>query len=70
MTFAAAIFLIAAGAILRYALTITVSGVNIDTVGLILMIAGFAGLILAFVQELIWTDRASRRSDDPPYPPR
>jgi hypothetical protein len=70
VTFAAAIFLIAAGAILRYALTINVSGISIDTVGLILMIAGFAGLILAFVQELIWTDRAGRRSDDPRYPPR
>jgi hypothetical protein len=72
MTFAAAIFLIAAGAILRYALTVHVSGINLDTVGLILMIAGFAGLILAFVQELIWTDRAKQRqrSDDPRYPPR
>ena len=71
MTFAAAIFLIAAGAILRYALTVNVSTVNLDTVGLILMIAGFAGLILAFVQELIWTDRAKQRSpDDPRYPPR
>ena len=71
MTFAAAIFLIAIGAILRYALTVTVSGVSIDTVGLILRIAGFAGLILAFVQELIWTDRVKGRSpDDPRYPPR
>jgi Domain of unknown function (DUF6458) len=70
VTFAAAIFLIAAGAILRYALTVHVSAINLDTVGLILMIAGFAGLILAFVQELIWTDRAKQRSDDPRYPPR
>jgi hypothetical protein len=70
VTFAAAIFLIAAGAILRYALDVHVSGVNIDTVGLILMIAGFAGLILGFVQELILTDRAKQRSDDPRYPPR
>ena len=70
VTFAAAIFLIAAGAILRYALNVHVSSIDLDTVGLILMIAGFAGLILAFVQELIWTDRAKQRSDDPPYPPR
>ncbi len=70
MTFAAAIFLIAAGAILRYAVTAQSSVVNLDTLGLILMIVGFAGLVLAFVQELIWTDRAGRRSDDPRYPPR
>jgi Domain of unknown function (DUF6458) len=34
------IFLIAAGAILRYAINVTVEGVEIDTVGLILMIVG------------------------------
>jgi hypothetical protein len=73
MTFAAAIFLIAAGAILRYAITAHSSVVNLDTLGLILMIVGFAGLILAFVQELIWTDRvdrARRPPEDPRYPPR
>jgi hypothetical protein len=70
VTFAAAILLIAAGAILRYAVTVHSSAVNIDTLGLILMIVGFAGLILAFVQELIWTDRATRGSNDPRYPPR
>lgn len=61
MTIAAAIFLIAVGAILRYATNIHVQGVSIDTVGLILMIAGAAGLILSFFQEAIWSDRARRR---------
>ena len=61
MTIAAAIFLIAVGAILRYATNLHVSGINIDTVGLILMIAGIAGLILSFFQEMIWSDRARRR---------
>ncbi len=70
MTFAAAILLIAAGAIVRYALTVQTDVVNLDTLGLILMIVGFAGLILAFVQELIWTDRAKRGPNDPRYPPR
>ena len=70
MTFAAAILLIAAGAIVRYALTVQTDVVNLDTLGLILMIVGFAGLILAFVQELIWTDRAKNRGNDPRYPPR
>lgn len=70
MTFAAAIILIAAGAIVRYALTVQSSVINLDTLGLILMIVGFAGLVLAFVQELIWTDRAKNRGDDPRNPPR
>jgi hypothetical protein len=61
MTIAAAIFLIAVGAILRYATNIHVQGVSIDTVGLILMIAGAAGLILSFFQEAIWSDRRRRR---------
>jgi Domain of unknown function (DUF6458) len=61
MTIAAAIFLIAVGAILRYATNIHVQGVSLDTVGLILMIAGAAGLVLSFFQEAIWSDRARRR---------
>ena len=40
MTVGASIFLIAVGAILRYAVTTTVAGIDIQTVGLILMIAG------------------------------
>ena len=61
MTIAAAIFLIAVGAILRYATNLHVEGVSIDTVGLILMIAGVAGLVLTFFQDAIWSDRARRR---------
>jgi len=61
MTIAAAIFLIAVGAILRYATNLHVEGVSIDTVGLILMIAGVAGLVLSFFREAIWSDRARRR---------
>jgi Domain of unknown function (DUF6458) len=61
MTIAAAIFLIAIGAILRYATNVHVEGVSVDTVGLILMIAGAAGLILSFFQEAIWSDRRRRR---------
>lgn len=61
MTIAAAIFLIAVGAILRYATDLNVEGVSIDTVGLILMIAGAAGLVLSFFQEAVWTRRRDRR---------
>ncbi|MEX1141834.1 MAG: DUF6458 family protein [Thermoleophilaceae bacterium] len=46
MTVASSIFLIAVGAILRYAVTGSVSGFDIATAGLILMIAGAVGLIV------------------------
>jgi Domain of unknown function (DUF6458) len=61
MTIAGAIFLIAVGAILKFATNIHVEGVSIDTVGLILMIAGAAGLLLSFFQDAIWRDRARQR---------
>lgn len=61
MTIAVAIFLIAVGAILRYATNLNVEGVSIDTVGLILMIAGAAGLVLSFLQEAIVSSRTRRR---------
>jgi len=43
------IFLIALGAILRFAVTATVSGVSVHTVGVILMIVGVVGLVLSLV---------------------
>lgn len=63
MTIAAAIFLIAVGAILKFATNFHVEGVSVDTVGVILMIAGAAGLILSFFQEALWSRR--RRAVDP-----
>ena len=46
MTIAASLLLIALGAILRYALTASAAGIDLHTVGLILMIVGFGGLVL------------------------
>ena len=43
------IFLIALGAILAFAVTTSVSGIELATVGLILMIVGALGLVLALV---------------------
>ena len=56
MTIGTSLFLIALGAILRYAVTATVSGINIQTVGLILMAVGIVGFVLS----LAWTLRWSR----------
>jgi hypothetical protein len=60
MSIASSIFLIAVGAILRYAVTFEVSGVDREAVGLILMIAGFAGLGISLLYQLLWT--SNRRS--------
>ncbi len=74
MTIAGAILLIVIGAILTFATNIHVQGVDLDIIGWILMIAGAAGLILAFFQEAIWSERARRREvaaeERRPAPPR
>ncbi|WP_445151994.1 DUF6458 family protein [Baekduia sp. Peel2402] len=67
------LFLIAAGAILKFAVTDSISGVDLTTVGLILMIVGIIGLVLSLV--LLLAPRRSEtvvtrdRYPDPP-PPR
>jgi hypothetical protein len=60
MTIGGSIFLIAVGAILYFATNVHVAHVSIDTVGLILMIAGGAGLVLGFVQQSMWSRRSRR----------
>ncbi len=50
------IFLIAVGAILKFAVTATISGIELATVGLILMIVGIIGLALS----LLFVARADR----------
>jgi hypothetical protein len=54
MGIGASLFLIAAGAILTFALNLHVGGVNLDTVGWILMVVGAIGLIVTMV---IWGGR-------------
>jgi beta-lactamase regulating signal transducer with metallopeptidase domain len=65
MTIGASIFLIAVGAILKYAVNATVSGIEIQTIGLILMIAGVVGLLIGLFlltqterrREVVYDDR-------------
>jgi uncharacterized membrane protein len=54
------IFLIALGAILRFAVTATVSGISIATVGTILLIVGIVGLLISLLYMTIWADRTRR----------
>lgn len=74
MTIAGSIFLAAVGAILYFATNLRLAHVSIDTVGLILMIAGLAGLVLGLVQQGIWSRRVRRDvavedRGDPRQPP-
>ena len=46
--------LIAAGAILTWAVTATVSGLNIHVVGVILLVVGIVGLVLSMVFWSSW----------------
>jgi membrane protein implicated in regulation of membrane protease activity len=67
VTIATAIFLIAVGAILRYAINVHSDVINIQTVGLILMIAGGAGLAISLLYELV---QQGGDSKDDEYPQR
>jgi sulfite exporter TauE/SafE len=60
------LFLIAAGAILRFAVTATVRDFNIQTVGLILMIVGAVGLVISLLWLSVWSDRRSRTTSEVP----
>ena len=51
------IFLIAIGAILRFAVTATVSGIEIATVGTILLVVGIIGLLISLLYMTLWADR-------------
>jgi hypothetical protein len=42
-------FLIAVGAILKFAVTATVSGIDLATVGVILMVVGVVGLLFSLL---------------------
>ncbi len=75
ISFGGPIFLIAVGAILRYATNFTVSGVDMDTVGLILMIAGALILVLSFTVAMINRKDRNKGAAPPderraPPPPR
>lgn len=59
MPLGTSIFLLAVGAILRYAVTATVSGISITTVGLILMIVGALGLVLSLLYMVTSRPRGS-----------
>ena len=63
------LFLIAAGAVLRFAITVSSRSVNIQTIGVILMVVGGLGLIISVFWMVMSTDRGPRPPRDDEIPP-
>ena len=64
------LFLIAVGAVLKFAVTASLSGIKLATVGVILMIVGILGLVLSLLftlqsRETVVRDRTIDRRPDP-----
>jgi uncharacterized membrane protein len=57
MGLGSSIVLIALGAVLRFAVTVTTRGFNIHTIGVILMIVGVVALIITLLWMTMWADR-------------
>jgi uncharacterized membrane protein len=57
MPLGSSLFLIAIGAILRYAISTGVSGVSLPTIWLILMIVGIVGVIISLLYMFAWSPR-------------
>lgn len=64
MTIGTSIFLIAVGAIMRYAIVDRIANVNLSVAGLILIVVGVLGLLIGLFQTAAWRDRGPR---DEPY---
>lgn len=55
------LFFLAVGAILTFAIETTVSGVDLDTIGVILMVIGLLGMLFSLV---LWDSWGPRHRDD------
>jgi len=64
MSLGASLFLLAVGAILRFAVTADLAGIDIQTVGTILMVIGVVGFAIS-----LWLYLSSRRRGDYTPPP-
>jgi beta-lactamase regulating signal transducer with metallopeptidase domain len=54
--------LIAIGAVLRFAISVTTHGFSIQTIGVILMIVGAVGLLISLLYLTMWRDRRTART--------
>jgi hypothetical protein len=60
------IFLIALGAILKFAVTGSIEGFEIQTAGTILIVVGVIGLVISLLFAMAWNDRRRRPVADEP----
>ncbi len=71
MTIGSSLLLIAVGAILKWAVTAHVNGIDLQKTGTVLLVIGIVALPLSLLYTFWWTNRSLR--DDPrvvPPPPR
>jgi hypothetical protein len=64
MGLSGSLILIAIGAILRFAVTAQTEGINLNTVGMILMIVGAVGAVLSLVFWSSWGGFGGRSTRD------
>lgn len=57
------LFFLAVGAILTFAVETNVSGVDLDTIGVILMVIGLLGMLFALVLWDTWSPRGYRNDE-------
>jgi uncharacterized protein DUF6458 len=58
------LFFLAVGAILTFAVDTSVSGVDLDTIGVILMVIGLLGMLFSLVLWDSWSPRPYRNDDE------
>ena len=54
------LLLIAVGAILRFAVSVTTNGFNIHSIGVILIVIGVIGLLISLAWMTVWAGRRDR----------
>jgi uncharacterized protein DUF6458 len=69
MAIGTSIVLIAVGAILKFAVTTSVSGISLETVGVILMVVGTIGLLVSLLMAQFWARRGDYVYAPPPREP-
>jgi Co/Zn/Cd efflux system component len=66
MQIGTSLLLIAAGAILRFAVTAEVEGFSIQTAGTVLLVVGIVGLVISLFWMTVLSDRRRHEPDDLP----
>jgi sulfite exporter TauE/SafE len=61
MALGTSLFLIAVGAILRFAVSVSTRGFSIHSIGVILMVVGAVGLLISLLWMLVWRERQAAR---------